>query len=63
MRKFRDLRVGVRNMQTFNIGGGNREIDFAIRGPELQGSHKYAETLAEQAPRSRHRRRRNHAAS
>ena len=35
MRKFPDLRIGVRNLQTFNIGGGNREIDFAIRGPEL----------------------------
>ena len=32
----RDLRVGVRNLQTFNIGGGNRDIDFAIRGPELE---------------------------
>jgi HAE1 family hydrophobic/amphiphilic exporter-1 len=49
MRKFRDLRVGVRNLQTFNIGGGNREIDFAIRGPELEQLAKYSETLAEQA--------------
>jgi HAE1 family hydrophobic/amphiphilic exporter-1 len=50
MRKFRDLRVGVRNLQTFNIGGGNREIDFAIRGPELEELAKYSEILAEKAP-------------
>ena len=42
MRKYRDLRVGVRNLQTFNIGGGNSEIDFAIRGPELEKLAKYA---------------------
>ena len=45
MRKFTDLRVGVRNLQTFNMGGGNREIDFAIRGPELAPLAQYAETL------------------
>ena len=50
MRKFPDLRIGVRNLQTFNIGGGNREIDFAIRGPELDELAKYAETLRLQAP-------------
>jgi hydrophobic/amphiphilic exporter-1 (mainly G- bacteria), HAE1 family len=50
MRKFRDLRVGVRNLQTFNIGGGNREIDFAIRGPELEQLAKYSEMLSEKAP-------------
>jgi HAE1 family hydrophobic/amphiphilic exporter-1 len=49
MRRFRDLRVGVRNLQTFNIGGGNREIDFAIRGPELEQLAKYSETLASKA--------------
>jgi HAE1 family hydrophobic/amphiphilic exporter-1 len=50
VRKFRDLRVGVRNMQTFNMGSGNREIDFAIRGPELEQLAKYAEQLSDQAP-------------
>jgi HAE1 family hydrophobic/amphiphilic exporter-1 len=48
-RKYRDLRVGVRNLQTFNIGGGNREIDFAIRGPELEGLSQYSEALAEKS--------------
>jgi HAE1 family hydrophobic/amphiphilic exporter-1 len=50
VRKFRDLRVSVRNLQTFNIGGGNTEIDFAIRGPELGPLAEYAEKLATQAP-------------
>jgi HAE1 family hydrophobic/amphiphilic exporter-1 len=50
VRKFRDLRVGVRNLQTFNIGGGNREIDFAIRGPELEELARFSEILSEKAP-------------
>jgi HAE1 family hydrophobic/amphiphilic exporter-1 len=50
MRQFRDLRVGVRNLQTFNIGGGNREIDFAIRGPELEELARFSEELAGKAP-------------
>jgi HAE1 family hydrophobic/amphiphilic exporter-1 len=49
LRKFTDVRVGVRNMQTFNIGGGNREIDFAIRGPDLEQLAHYSEALAERA--------------
>ena len=57
----RDLRVGVRNLQSFNIGGGNREIDFAIRGPELEQLAEYAEQLREQAPELGHRRRRHDA--
>jgi HAE1 family hydrophobic/amphiphilic exporter-1 len=50
VRKFRELRVGVRNLQTFNLGSGNREIDFAIRGPELEQLAKYSEILSEKAP-------------
>jgi HAE1 family hydrophobic/amphiphilic exporter-1 len=50
VRKYRDLRVGVRNLQTFNMGGGNREIDFAIRGPELEELARYAELLSDKAP-------------
>ncbi len=50
VRKYRDLAVGVRNLQTFNIGGGNREIDFAIRGPELEALARYADILSQQAP-------------
>jgi HAE1 family hydrophobic/amphiphilic exporter-1 len=49
VRRFADLRIGVRNLQTFNIGGGNREIDFAIRGPELGNLAEYAESLRAQS--------------
>ena len=28
--------IMVRNLPSFNIGGGNFEIDFVIRGPELE---------------------------
>ena len=49
LRKYRDLRMGVRNIQGFNIGGGNFEIDFMIRGPELEKLAEYANTLREQS--------------
>jgi HAE1 family hydrophobic/amphiphilic exporter-1 len=49
-RKYRDLRVSVRNLQTINLGSGNREIDFAIRGPELEQLARYSEMLSEKAP-------------
>jgi HAE1 family hydrophobic/amphiphilic exporter-1 len=45
MRKYTDLRIGVRNLQTFNLGSGPREIDFAIRGPDLEQLATFAETL------------------
>jgi len=47
MQKYAPLRFGVRNAPSFNIGGGNNDIDFVIRGPELQQLAKYAETLRE----------------
>jgi len=43
--KFPDLRCSVRNLQSFNIGGGNSELDFALRGPDLQQLGAYAERL------------------
>src|SRR4051794_11604436 len=43
--KYRDLRCAVRNIQSFNIGGGGFEIDFALRGPDLQALAGYAEQL------------------
>jgi HAE1 family hydrophobic/amphiphilic exporter-1 len=49
MRKFHDLRVAVRNVPSFNIGGGNFEIDFSIMGPELNALAKYAEQLRERS--------------
>jgi HAE1 family hydrophobic/amphiphilic exporter-1 len=49
VRKFRDLRISVRNIPGFNIGGGSFEIDFVIRGPELPALARYGEQLRERA--------------
>jgi HAE1 family hydrophobic/amphiphilic exporter-1 len=49
MRKFHDLRVAVRNVPSFNIGGGNFDIDFSIMGPELPALARYAEQLRERS--------------
>jgi len=43
--KYSDLRTAVRNAPSFNIGGGNWEIDFVIRGPDLSTLAAYAEQL------------------
>jgi HAE1 family hydrophobic/amphiphilic exporter-1 len=45
MKKFTHLRVGVRNLQSFNFGGGPAEIDFALRGPDVLELSKYANQL------------------
>lgn len=45
LRKYKDLRSSVRNIQSFNIGGGNAEIDFALRGPDLLQLSAYATQL------------------
>jgi HAE1 family hydrophobic/amphiphilic exporter-1 len=45
-----ELRVAVRNPQTFVGGGGNFEIDFAMLGPDLNALAAYAEHLREKAP-------------
>jgi HAE1 family hydrophobic/amphiphilic exporter-1 len=51
LKKFRDVRTLVRNYPSFNIGaGGTFEIDFAIRGPDLQALATYGEQLREQSP-------------
>jgi HAE1 family hydrophobic/amphiphilic exporter-1 len=42
---FSDLRTSVRNLPSFNIGGGNWEIDFVLRGPDLKVLADYAERL------------------
>jgi HAE1 family hydrophobic/amphiphilic exporter-1 len=49
LKKYRDLRTLVRNFPAFNIGGANYEIDYMIRGPELEALVTYAETLRSQA--------------
>jgi len=43
--KFRDLRCSVRNVSSFNIGGGNYDIDFSLRGPDLEALAAYADQL------------------
>jgi hydrophobic/amphiphilic exporter-1 (mainly G- bacteria), HAE1 family len=45
LRKYRDLRTSVRNIPSFNTGGGSFEIDFVIRGPDLLALSQYAEQL------------------
>jgi hydrophobic/amphiphilic exporter-1 (mainly G- bacteria), HAE1 family len=47
--KFRDLRCSVRNVASFNIGGGNWDIDFALRGPDLEALASYANQLREKS--------------
>ena len=45
MKKFPDVRVSVRNYPAFNIGGGNFEIDFVVKGPDLFSLARYTEEL------------------
>ncbi len=49
LRKFKDLRISVRNAPTFNIGGGNFDIDFVLKGPELGPLVQYADELRRRA--------------
>ncbi|HVR97922.1 MAG TPA: efflux RND transporter permease subunit [Thermoanaerobaculia bacterium] len=49
LRKFSDLRTSVRNVQSFNIGGGNAELDFVLRGPDLLALGAYADQLRERS--------------
>jgi HAE1 family hydrophobic/amphiphilic exporter-1 len=49
IRKFRDFRVIVRNIPGFNIGGGSFDIDFVLRGPELEALARYGEALRARA--------------
>jgi HAE1 family hydrophobic/amphiphilic exporter-1 len=43
--KFTDLRTAVRNAPSFNIGSGSWDIDFVLRGPDLEALAGYAEEL------------------
>ena len=45
LRKYRDVRAQVTNLQTINLGGGNVDISFALKGPDLQQLFNYAENL------------------
>jgi len=45
LREHKDVRVSVRNQQSFNIGSGPFDIDFALRGAELEPLLGYAREL------------------
>jgi HAE1 family hydrophobic/amphiphilic exporter-1 len=50
LRKYAPMRVGVRNAPSFNFGSGGRfDIDFVLRGPELEQLVAYAEELRERS--------------
>jgi HAE1 family hydrophobic/amphiphilic exporter-1 len=49
LRKYRDVRIAVRSFSAFNLGGGNYDIDFALRGPELEALASYAEQIRDKA--------------
>ncbi|MCS7033414.1 MAG: efflux RND transporter permease subunit [Phycisphaerae bacterium] len=53
MRKYqsRDLLISVRNFPSFNLGGGNFDIDFSISGPDLEELARYSRELADRATR------------
>jgi multidrug efflux pump subunit AcrB len=48
--KYKDLRTSVRNAPSFNIGGGNYDIDFVLKGPDLEMLANYADQLRQKAP-------------
>jgi HAE1 family hydrophobic/amphiphilic exporter-1 len=50
LRRIPNIRASVRNPQSFNIGGPNYDIDFAILGPDLDALAAYAEQLRRKAP-------------
>jgi HAE1 family hydrophobic/amphiphilic exporter-1 len=50
LRQYRDLRIAVRNIQSFSIGSTNSDIEFVIRGPDLAKLAEYADALRKRAP-------------
>jgi HAE1 family hydrophobic/amphiphilic exporter-1 len=50
LRQMQDVRISVRNPQTFSIGGPNFDIDFALLGPDLDVLAEYSERLRLKAP-------------
>lgn len=47
--RFREVRTQVRNFQAFNLGGGPFDVNFIIRGPELERLAAYGEELRKRA--------------
>jgi HAE1 family hydrophobic/amphiphilic exporter-1 len=50
LKKFKELRIGVANISSFNMGGSRWEIEYVILGPELEKLADYAEQLRVRAP-------------
>src|SRR5207344_2872513 len=50
LKKIPDIRVSIRNPQTFSLGGPNFDIDFALLGPDLDSLAAYSEELRLKAP-------------
>jgi len=50
LRALPDVRIAVRNPQTFIGGGANFDIDFSLLGPDLRVLFDYAEQLRKKAP-------------
>ena len=51
----------VRNAPSFNIGSGNWDIDFVLRGPDLEALGRLRRAFAHPLQRPRHHRRRHDA--
>jgi hydrophobic/amphiphilic exporter-1 (mainly G- bacteria), HAE1 family len=49
LKRFAPLRFQVRNFQSFNIGGGPFDVNFIIRGPQLEKLNDYGEELRRRA--------------
>lgn len=47
LRKYRDVQISIRSYPSFNIGGGNFDIDFSISGPELESLAQYSRELTD----------------
>ncbi len=46
LRQHKNVRIAISNQQSFNIGTGPFEVDFALRGPDLAQLSAYADELA-----------------
>jgi HAE1 family hydrophobic/amphiphilic exporter-1 len=45
LKRFKDLRIAVSNFQSINIGGGPFDVEYVIRGPELESLNRFGEEL------------------
>ena len=49
LRRFPDLDASIRNIQSFNLGGPSWDINFVLRGPDLQELSRLADELRSRA--------------